>query len=109
MINGYSFTLMIEMLMKGEVTKTEIIEQTGLHHATVGSYVRHMHRKGIVRVAEYRRCKAGRTWVPYWTLNYDGLSDAKRPPRAASSDRSARHRERKRAMKLNQMMAGRIG
>lgn len=101
MINGYSFTLMIEMLMNGEVTKTDIIEQTGLHQATVGAYVRHMHRKRVVRIAEYRRCKAGRLWVPYWELNVDGLADARRPARSPSSVRSAIHRAKKRAMKMN--------
>lgn len=106
MINGYSFTLMIEMLMNDAVTKTAIREETGLHHATVGSYVRHMHRKGIVRVAEYRRCKAGRVWVPCWELNVDRLPDAKRPTRSPSAVRSAIHRSKKRAMKINRLLAG---
>lgn len=106
MINTYSFTLMLEMLMNGEVTKSEIIEQTGLHHATVGAYVRHMHSKRLLRIAEYRRDRVGRTWVPYFTLNTDGLPDARKPARTSSTIRSAVHREKKRAIKMNQLMAG---
>lgn len=106
MINTYSFTLMIQMLMEREVTKTEIIEETGLHHATVGSYIRHMHTKRLVRVAEWRRCKAGRVWVPYWTLNPEGRPDVARPARTPSAQRSAVHRSKKRAIKLNQLFAG---
>lgn len=107
MINTYSFCRMVQMLMEREVTKTEIIEETGLHHATVGAYVRHMHVKRIVRVAEWRRCKAGRLWVPYWTLNPEGRPDATRPARTSSAQRSAVHRRKKEALRMNHMLAGR--
>lgn len=107
MINTYSFCRMVQMLLEGEVTKSEIIEETGLHHATVGGYIRHMHTKRVVRVAEWRRCKAGRIWVPYWTLNPEGLADAKRPTRLSSAERSAVHRRKKGAIQMNQMLAGR--
>ena len=80
MLNVYSFTRMMELLMRGCVTKTELIEQTGLHHATVGKYVRHMHGKKLVRVGEWRRCTQGKRLVPAWTLNVGGVwFDAPRP------------------------------
>lgn len=108
MINAYSFTRMIELLMQGEVTKTEIIEQTGLHHATVGAYVRHMHKRRLLRIAEWRRDKRGRTWVPYFTLNPDGLRDDARPARSSSAERSATHRAKRRAIKMNHILVGRL-
>lgn len=106
MINAYSFTRMLELLMEGPVTKSQLIEETGLHHATVGAYVRHMHRKRLVRIEEYRRDRVGRTWVPYFSLNVEALPDAKKPARTSSTVRSAIHREKKRAIRLNQMLAG---
>ena len=79
-LNVYSFTRMMELLMRGCVTKTELIEQTGLHHATVGKYVRHMHGKKLVRVGEWRRCTQGKRLVPAWTLNVGNVwFDAPRP------------------------------
>ena len=98
---------MIEMLMEGPVTKSQIIEQTGLHHATVGAYVRHMHRKRIVRIEEYRRDKVGRTWVPHFALNTEGLADAKKPAAIPIAVRRERHKRKLEAIKLNQMMGGR--
>ncbi len=98
---------MLELLMQGEVTKTEIIEQTGLHHATVGAYVRHMHRRRLLRVAEWRRDRRGYTWVPHYTLNPDGINDAPRPQPTPGSERSAAYRARRKAIRLNQMLAGR--
>lgn len=108
MINAYSFTHLIELLMQGEWNKGQLVEQTGLHQATVGAYVRHMHRKRILRIAEYRRCKRGRLWVAYYTLNPDGLDDVRRPPRTSSAARNAIIRARRKAIRMNQLMAGSV-
>lgn len=106
MINAISFTRMLQLLMDGPVTKTNIAEETGLHHVCVANYVRHMHAKRVIRIEEYRRCAAGRVWVPHYALNPDGLPDARKPAPTPGAARSAAYRRKKAAMKLNQMMAG---
>lgn len=104
-INALSFALMMRMLMDDEVTKSGLVEAIGLHHITVSRYLNQLHRKRVVRISAYYRDKRGQGWVPHYTLNHDGLPDAKRPPKQTSATKSQAYRDKQRMLKQIAMLA----
>jgi len=105
-INALTFAELMAKLMDGEYTKTELREHTGLHHATVALYLRQLQKRRVVRVSSWHKDSAGRTYVPHYSMNADGLPDAKKPARVSGAVRSKQYRDRKKALELNRMMAG---
>lgn len=106
MINALTFSELMAALLDGEYSKTELRERTGLHHATIALYLRHLCKRRVVRISAWHKDSAGRTYVPHFSINPDGLPDAKKPARVSGAVRSKQYRERKKALELNRMMAG---
>ncbi len=107
-INAIAFALMMRQLMDDEVTKSGLVESLGLHHITVAAYIAQLHRKRVIRISAYYRDKRGQGWVAHYTMNHDGLPDAKRPPKLTIAEKSRTYRDKKRMLKQIAMMAGKL-
>jgi hypothetical protein len=106
MINALTFAELMSKLMDGEYTKTELREHTGLHHVTIANYLRQLHKRRVVRISGWHKDSAGRSFVAHYSLNPDGLPDARKPERTSGAERSRQYRLRQKAIELNRRMAG---
>lgn len=93
-LNARTFTLMMKMLMFGEYTKSDLVQSTGLNHATVSKYVTLMHEKRVVRVSGWRRSRNGRNWAPLWSMNQkETIGDVPKPLPLTSHEKYRRHKK----------------
>ena len=106
MINALTFAELMAKLLDGEYTKTELREHTGLHHVTIAKYLRQLHKRRVVRISAWHKDSAGRAYVPHYSMNADGLPDARKPERISGAERSRQWRERQKAIEMNRRMAG---
>ena len=106
MINALTFAELMAKLLDGEYTKTELRDHTGLHHVTIAKYLHHLVKRRVVRISGWHKDAIGRTYVPHYSMNPDGLPDARKPERISGAERSRQWRERQKAIELNRRMAG---
>ena len=82
----------------------ELAELTGLHYVTVLEYCRELHRAGAAHIASWNKDARNRDSVKVYKLG-----PGRDAQRACMTDaqRVQRQRDRKKAMQLNLVMAGR--
>jgi len=106
MINAHCYALMIKLLMDREISRSQIMEETGLHQVTVSRYVAQLHRVGVIYISSWQRDVRGKCWVPFYAMNLDGMKDAKRPKKMTVAERSARYRQKQAQIKMLHAMSG---
>ena len=105
-LNAITYSHLMRMLIDGEHTRADLSEGTGLHAATVSRYVTHLHRRGVVRISEWDMNPVNKNFVPRFTINVEGLADAPKPDAKGRQQIEREYRQRRKAMRLNKIMAG---
>lgn len=82
-LNSILFAMMLEELMEGPTTWTELSEKTGLCRGTVLAAVRAMRDKKLVHIAGWERDAGGRINVPAFQLGRKG--DTPKPVKSRSA------------------------
>lgn len=106
MLNAVTYSHMMRVLMDGERTRAEIARETGLHGATVSRYVHQLHRRGVVRIADWDINPVNRNPIPRYTLNVGALADEPKPKPRGRVVIEREYRARKKALRINRIMAG---
>lgn len=94
-VNAICYAHLVKNLMHGDMTCTELAEETGLHYTTVLQYARELHAVGAVHIARYDPDPKGRHIVKVYKLG-EG-KDAKRV-RMTDYERQKKYRARKRLL-----------
>ncbi len=105
-LNAITYANMMKMLLTGEHTRADITRGTGLHSTTVAKYVKYLHKYGVVYISDWKINPVSRNHFPCYSLNVDGLPDAPKPELKGRAQIEREYRQRRKAMRLNQMMAG---
>jgi hypothetical protein len=93
----------IKLMFDGTYNCTQLAEETGLHYVTVLQYTRELHRAGAAHISSWEKDARGRDVIKVYKLGPG--KDAKRE-RMTQVERQARHRDKLKAQKLAQVMAG---
>jgi hypothetical protein len=102
-INAIAIAEMMLGLQDACHTMWELADMSGLSIKTVRHYCSTMHRRGAVRIADWREdVKGGRT-LKVFALGYG--KDMPKPKPQTRAENCKRYREKRRQMKLLQMMA----
>jgi len=106
MLNAITYSHLMRALMDGEHTRAQLGIITGLHGETVSRYVGQLHRRRVVRIADWVRNPVNGNWCPAYTLNAEGLSDMPRPAAKSASQVDREYRGRRKAIEINQIFGG---
>lgn len=106
MLNAITYSHLMRMLMDGEHTRAELARGTGLHGATVSRYVHQLHRRGVIRIADWDINPVNRNAVPRFALNAGALADEPKPKPKGRVAVEREYRARQKALRVNKMMAG---
>jgi DNA-binding IclR family transcriptional regulator len=96
-VNAIAFSLLIELLMEGDYTSAELVEETGLHSITIYDYLRALRKRKLLHIARWETDTRGRCCVKVYKLGR-GV-DAKKQT-VSPSEKSRRYRARKRQATL---------
>lgn len=94
--NTLAVIKMIEQLQEG-ASVAEIVQETGLHTATVRRWVRHFHRAGMVRISGYEKCVGGQKSIRIWRWG-EGRDAPRRPQTWAERYQKVKARRQERMM-----------
>lgn len=94
-VNAMSYALLIKALMPGDLTLTELAEETGLHYVTVRAYCKELHKARAVHIARFEPDTRGRHTIKIYKLGT--ARDAPRP-KLTGAQRQARRRAVLRAL-----------
>lgn len=94
---------LIKLMFDGAYNCTQLAEETGLHYVTVLQYTRELHRAGAAHISSWEKDIRGRDVIKVYKLGPG--KDAKRE-KLTGAERQARHREKRNAMRLTQVMGG---
>lgn len=104
-INAYHQARLIKLLLEGTYSCAELAKETGLHYVTVLEYTRELHRAGAAHIAMWEKDGRGRDMIKVYKL---GLGkDAKRA-KLTAAQRQQRMRDKRKAMAVNNLMAGAV-
>ena len=106
MLNAITYSHLIRALMDGEHTRGGLARITGLHGETVSRYVGQLHRRRVVRIADWVRNPVNGNWCPVYTLNHEGLSDMTKPKPKGRAQVEREYRGRRKAIVMNQIFGG---
>ena len=106
MLNAITYSHLMRALMDGEHTRSSLSKVTGLHAETVSRYVQQLHRRRVVRIADWVRNPVNGNWCPVYTLNYEELADMPKPAAKARTTIDREYRGRRKAIEMNQMFGG---
>lgn len=95
------YARMIEMMLHGTFSCREIADETGLHYVTVLQYARELYRAGACHIAHWDKDKRGRDITKIYKIGKG--QDIKRQ-RMSKAERTARYREKLRAIKQINLM-----
>lgn len=102
-VNAMSQAHLIRALLVGDMTLSELAEETGLHYVTVREYCSALHKAGAAHIARWEPDARGRHIIKVYRLGQG--KDAVRP-KMTQSERQARLRARKRAAEMLSVTAG---
>ena len=108
MLNAITYSHLIRALMDGEHTRAELARITGLHGETVSRYVTQLHRRRVVRIADWDRNPVNGNWCPRYAMNFGELADMPRPEAKGRATVEREYRGRKKMQMINGMMVGRL-
>ena len=91
-VNAKSFALMIASISLRSRTLQSIADETGLHKATVGNYIRELHKVGLCHISGWEKDRLGRDCIPIFTW---GFGADKKRHKYSSAQRQARCRAKK--------------
>lgn len=95
-VNHQALALAVKRMIEGPFTAHSVVEVTGLAVNTAYELVRTFHKCGTSHVSGWEPNTWGADATPIFTL---GPGKDKKRRRASTKEKSARYRERKRAMK----------
>jgi len=99
----HTYARLIEAMLDGVYTCSELAEHTGLHYVTVLEYTRELHRKGACHIDHFEKDLRGRDCVKVYRIGRG--KDAKRQ-KLSGSERQRRTRAKRRELMLNHVTAG---
>lgn len=105
-LNAITYAGMMRMLLTGDHTRADIARETGLHSVTVARYIKYLHKYGVVYVADWTMNPVNRNHFPRYAINIHGLADIPKPEAKGRAQIEREYKQRRKAMRLNQMMAG---
>lgn len=88
-VNAVSFAKMLDSIQHRARTFKSIGSETGLHPATVGNYIREMHKLKLVHISGWEQDRLGRDCIAIYTWGF-GVDKPRHKYTAAQ--RQARHR-----------------
>lgn len=96
-INALTQARLIEAMLDGTMSISELAEHTGLHAITVQRYTRELHRAGAAYITQWEKDAKGRDAIRIFKIGRG--RDAKRE-KLTSAQRQARSREKRRAIEF---------
>lgn len=90
------YARMVEMMLHGTFSCTEMAEETGLHYITVLQYTRELYRAGACHICAYDKDKRGRDFIKIYKIGKG--KDAVRQ-KLTKAERTARYRDKMRAIR----------
>lgn len=103
-----SFAVMMRELMDGELTRAQLAEKTGLHLETVCRYIHWLHRKRVIHIVDWHKNSVNGVFAPIFTLNLHNEEDVEPPLPKDRLLTGREYRARKKAEKLNRLLAGEL-
>lgn len=92
--NSTAYAVVIELLLRRGGTTQEIREQSGLGDTTVRKLIQALRRRGILRVALWKRDSIGRPVLPVWS--FGTAPDVARQPAISKQDRLDAYNQKRR-------------
>jgi len=102
-INAFTQAKLIEALLDGVYTCTELAEMTGLHYVTVLQYTRELHRAKAAHICNWEKDTRGRDVIKIYKIGRG--KDAKRE-KLSGAERQARTREKRKAVEFAHLLTG---
>lgn len=102
-LNAMLYARVVSLLVQGPTTVHDICAETGLHTATVASFVRELRKVGLVGIGAWERDSRGIEQIPVYEW---GRKRDKPRSRMTPAQRQQLHRARRVASMLLQAMAG---
>ena len=102
-INALTQAKLIEAMLDGVYTCTELAEMTGLHYVTVLHYTRELHLAKAAHICQWEKDTRGRDVIKIYKIGRG--KDAKRE-KLTGAQRQARTREKKKAQEVVKIMMG---
>jgi hypothetical protein len=102
-VNAMAYGQLIKFMLEGIYTCQELAEMTGLHYVTVLHYTRELHRARACHIVSWEKDGRGRDAVKIYKIGQ--AKDARRE-RMTPAERQARLRLKRKAMRLNTLLAG---
>lgn len=102
-INAISQAKLIALMLEGVYTCEELAEMTGLHYVTVLQYARELWLAKAAHICAFEADSRGRDTIKVYKIGKG--KDAKRH-KLTDVERTARYRAKKRALRMQQVMAG---
>lgn len=96
--NLVAFSVVVKMMKAGPSHRIELAAESGTNHDNLCKLVRHMHRIGLVHVADYER---GRSGVPKQLMAWGEKKDKPRPPRLVRPTSREAYAKRKQVRMLS--------
>lgn len=96
-LNAVAFSLLVELLMEGDYTAPELIEETGLHYLTVYEYLKAMRKRGLLHIVRWDNDSYGRCSLRVYKLGRG--KDASKPT-ISKSEKCRRYRQRRKEAAL---------
>ena len=87
-----NYVAMLAHLTEGAVSAQDLTDLTGLHIETTREFLKEMHKRKLVHIAQWDSRFNQRIKLPMYKLG-EGI-DRPRPPKLSSAEVARRHRER---------------
>ena len=101
-VNALMMAQLMKHLLEGDYTCQELAEETGLHYVTVLHYTREMYREGVLHICKWDK-RSGKD--PMRIYKIGSKPDAEKKV-MTDVEKSRKYRQKKKQIKLVQMMAG---
>ena len=88
-INQESYVLMFKMFLKKECTATDLVDETGLHRNTVGSFLKCLKKHKLIHITEWEPDALGRDSFAVYKM---GNKPDKKRYKMTGQERTARYR-----------------
>lgn len=102
-INAFSYAQLIKCITEGPCTIQDACDYTGLHYMTCQQYLRELYRAKVIHISAWEKDPRGRDVIKVYKFGKG--RDAQRQ-KLTGAERMARMRERQKAMRHAQVIAG---
>ena len=87
-----TYVALLAHLTEGAVSAQDLADLTGLHLETTRDFLKEMHKRKLVHIAQWDTRNNRRIKLPMYKLGEGG--DKPRPPRLSSAETTKRYKER---------------